>query len=109
LDQKELVKLGAMATITGMTSLLTEILRDMPELRPFADGAFRGALIASNGNGKAPKVVRVATDMGRQDEGDDMAAVKKRSRPTMTAAQKKAVSKRMKAYWAARRAAEKKG
>jgi hypothetical protein len=74
-DLKEYAKRGAEARVAELTAELSEIYRTFPGLR-----AGRAAAAGSS-------------------------AAKRRRRKPMTAAQKKAVSVRMKKYWAARRKA----
>jgi hypothetical protein len=77
-DLKEYARRGAETRVAELTAELSEIYRTFPSLR----GARRGAAAAS----AAP-------------------AAKRRRRKPMSAAQKKAVSVRMKKYWASRRKA----
>jgi hypothetical protein len=75
-DLKAYARRGAEARVAEVTSELNEIYRAFPDLRR---GSTRSA--------------PATTGAGRR-----------RNRKPMSAAQKAAVSKRMKAYWAARRA-----
>jgi hypothetical protein len=73
----------------------------LAQIRDAADGYLRQLTgIDKVGNGRRPTAARKAHDVG---------SGRKRGRPAMTAAQRKAVGERMKKYWAARKkAAEKK-
>lgn len=79
LDLKEYARRGAEARVAELTSELASIYRAFPGLR-----ARRGAAVA-------------------EASGERTAS---RHRKPMTAAQKKAVSIRMKKYWASRRKAQ---
>ena len=79
-DLKEYARLGAEARAVELSAELAEIYRAFPGLR--VRGGRRGASAAAATTGAAPA---------------------RRHRKPMTAAQKKAVSVRMKKYWAARR------
>ena len=74
---QELAKVGARARLTEIQDERSALLAMFPELRA----------------GRAPKATAAAPP------------VKGRKRRTMTAAGRKAVGERMKAYWAAKRAA----
>ena len=76
-DLKEYARRGAEARVAELSAELAEIYRAFPALR--SRGGRRGA------------------------SGGDGAARARRHRKPMTAAQKKAVSVRMKKYWASRR------
>jgi hypothetical protein len=81
LDLKEYARLGAQARVDQLHAELADIYRAFPGLR------------ARRGRGAAARSATVA---------GDTAAPRRRKR-TMTAAQKREVSQRMKRYWAARR------
>jgi hypothetical protein len=81
-DVNKYARLGAEARAAELSAELAEIYRAFPGLR-------RG---------------RPATAAAGGDAGE--AVVRRRHRKPMTAAQKKAVSIRMKKYWASRRKAE---
>lgn len=82
LDLKEYARLGAQARVDQLHAELTEIYRAFPGLRA------RGGRTAAVPAGAAARAT---------------AAPRKRKKRTMTAAQKREVSQRMKRYWAARR------
>ena len=75
IDLKAYARRGAEARVAGITAELNEICKAFPDLR-------RGAATASQVGGSS----------------------RRRKRRGMTAAQKRALSLRMKKYWAARRA-----
>jgi hypothetical protein len=77
-DLKEYARLGAEARVAALSAELAEIYRAFPGLR----------------------------SRGRASATSDGGASSRRHRKPMTAAQKKAVSVRMKKYWAGRRKAE---
>lgn len=82
---RHLARLGAEQRLLLIQNEETAIYREFPELRGFVPKATRTAR-TGDGPGTAGKVRR-------------------RKRPKMTAAQRKAVGLRMKKYWAARKAA----
>src|SRR5688500_17356203 len=92
LNLREYARLGAQARLQELQQEAVEILRNFPDLRggesPFP----------KSGRGRA----RAAGDGGMISSGRPA----KRKRPAMSAAQRKAVSARMKKYWAARRKAK---
>jgi hypothetical protein len=77
IDMKALARAGAEARVRELLDEVEEIRRAFPELREQQRGQKR--------------VARSATEPAR------------RKRPPMSAAQKRAVGQRMKAYWAKRR------
>ena len=83
---RRLARLGAVARLEQLRSEEGAIRAEFPELF----GGARGA-------------------RGRRRSSKAAAPRAKRARRPMTAAQKKAVSRRMKKYWAGRRAAKAKG
>lgn len=83
MDTKELIVLGARARIA-------ELENEIAELRKIADGGARRGRRAKSGGASAPAT---AADSN----------VGTRKRRGMSAAQRKAVSERMRKYWAARR------
>lgn len=81
LDLKDLARRGAIARLAELQAEQAAILKAFPELRRGVRASYA-------------------------EDGVTMAAGRKRRRrPGMSAAQRKAVSVRMKAYWAKRRAA----
>ncbi len=82
IDMKALARAGAEARITELQAEIAELQRAFPG----TGGARRGRKPAS--------------------EAAEPAAKKRRKRPAMTAAQKKAVSDRMRKYWSERRKAK---
>ena len=85
-------RIGAERRLQELRLELAQILKAFPELRsPGLDalGAGKGRRGAKKGAGAAVK-----------------ASSRKRKRPQMSAAQRKAVSERMKKFWAARRKAK---
>jgi hypothetical protein len=80
---KDLARRGAIARLAELQAEQAEILKAFPDLR----GAKRATVAYT-------------------DDGMTMSAVKRRPRRGMSATQRKAVSVRMKAYWAKRRKAE---
>src|SRR4029453_5862939 len=80
IDMKAYARRGAEARIAELTAELNEIYKAFPDLRR---GTGRSATATTGAGGR------------------------RRKRKSMSAAQKAAVSKRMKAYWAARRAKSK--
>lgn len=80
LDLKDLARRGAIARLAELQAETAAILKAFPDLR----GGKRAAVAYT-------------------DDGVTMAASRRRRRWGMSAAQKKAVSVRMKAYWAKRR------
>lgn len=88
MDKAELLRLarvGAQARLATLQQEMTDLLRQFPELRRGRPGR-----PASTGASEAA------------------APAKRRRKNTMTAEQRKAVSERMKKYWASRRTAKKK-
>ena len=83
-DLREYARRGAETRVNELTSELEQIYRTFPELR-------RGAKKGTRGAAAAGAAVGVST---------------RRRRKPMTAAQKRAVSLRMKKYWAERRKAQ---
>ena len=81
IDLKAYARRGAEARVAELTAELNDIYKAFPDLRP-------GGAKASAGGGR----------------GSEIGNGRKRKRRGMTAAQKAEVSKRMKKYWAARRA-----
>ena len=82
-DLKEYARLGAEARVAQLNAELAEIYRAFPGLR--------------GGRGRQ-------TAAAARASGEDAAPVRRRRRrKPMTAAQRKAVSARMKKYWAGRR------
>jgi hypothetical protein len=77
-DLREYARLGAQARVAQLNAELAEIYRTFPGLRSGRGGAGRTAPAES-------------------------AATRMRRRKPMSAAQRRAVSQRMKKYWAARR------
>jgi hypothetical protein len=102
IDFRSLARLGAQARLEQIQAECKALLDEFPELRrtaPTVDGP-RGSEI---GNGRL-----TARGPGRGSEignGRSAAIGAARSRRPMTAAEKKAVSVRMKKYWAGRRKA----
>jgi len=90
-DLKQYAKRGAEARITELNSELEAIYGAFPDLRK-GPGARRG------------RPAKVVVNHEEQATGSSPAGVRRRRRK-MSAAQKKAVGLRMKAYWAARKAA----
>jgi hypothetical protein len=86
MDMRELAQLGAAQRVAEIRAELAEIQRAFPAMR-----AGRRVETGSGGGTLLP-------------EGGKR---KRRRRPPMSAAQKAEVSRRMKKYWAARRAAKK--
>ena len=80
IDLKAYARRGAEARIAELTAELNDIFKAFPDLRGGAKAGAGGGRGSEIGNGR------------------------KRKRRGMTAAQKAEVSKRMKAYWAGRRA-----
>lgn len=80
-DLKEYARLGAQARVQELQAELAEIYRTFPGLRTGRRGATAAAKQSPSGTAR-------------------------RKRRTMTAAQKREVSQRMKRYWAARRKAQ---
>jgi hypothetical protein len=103
IDFRSLARLGAQARLEQIQAECKALLDEFPELRrtaPTVDGP-RGSEI---GNGRL-----TARGPGRGSEvgnGRSAALAAARSRRPMTAAEKKAVSIRMKKYWAERRKAK---
>jgi len=83
LDLKDLARRGAIARLAELQAEATAILKAFPELK-------RGAAIVANTDDGTTILP------GRNSR-------RRRGRPPMSAAQRKAVSVRMKRYWAARR------
>jgi hypothetical protein len=88
---RRLARLGAMARLTQLREEEAAIRSEFPEL--FGRGAPRPTRIA----GGRQRVVLVAEDAG------SARGPRRRSRKPMSAAQRKAVSERMRKYWAERR------
>ena len=86
IDMKGLALMGARLRLTQIDAERKELLSAFPSLRPTA------------GTQEAPP--------RRSGMPGQRALAKTRSRPKMTAAQKKAVGARMKKYWAERKAKE---
>src|SRR5438093_9290881 len=84
-ELRRLAQMGARARLLELDQERTHLLREFPGLRR-ASGVFDGESTAPGTDGRSlePK--------------------KRRRRPRMSAAARKAVSARMKAYWASRRA-----
>jgi hypothetical protein len=82
-DMKEYARLGAEARVAQLHAELNEIYRAFPGLRARRSGT---------GTAKAP---------AQSPKG-----ARRRGRRTMTAAQRREVSQRMKRYWAGRRRAQ---
>lgn len=82
LDLKDLARRGAIARLAELQAETAAILRAFPDLR------------------------RGASSAGYTDDGTTVRSNRRRRRKPMSAAQKRAVSVRMKAYWAQRRAAK---
>ena len=87
-DLLRLARSGAEARVTELRRELETIYRSFPDLRRRGGGR-----ASARGNGAAPR--------GRASRGS-------RKRRGWTAAQRRAVAERMKRYWAARRAGQKK-
>jgi hypothetical protein len=90
-DLKEYARLGAEARVAQLNEELAEIYRTFPDLRA------RGARAIG---GRRPGRPTAANDSA------EPATLRRRRRKPMSAAQRKAVSLRMKKYWAGRRKAE---
>jgi hypothetical protein len=94
IDLKEYAKRGAEVRLQELLAELTNIYKAFPDLRRrSAMGPERGSEV---GNGRI-----IASGPGRGPEGGNG-----RSRKRMSAAARKAVSIRMKKYWAQRRKAK---
>ena len=99
-DMKAFARRGAEARITELNAELAEIYRAFPELRRSS----------GSGRGRRPRSVMPNQGAALRDMGaaanatfqTEEAPSKKRKRRKMTAAERKAVSKRMKKYWAER-------
>lgn len=74
------------------------------QLQRDVDALQKAAGILAGGQAKAPAIPKAKPK--RKPRAKAQAAKAKRKRPTMDAAARKAVSKRMKAYWAKRRKAK---
>ena len=83
---KALARTGAETRIRELRDEIAEIERAFPELR-----------------GRALRRFEVKRGRPAKAEGASEAPVRKRKRPAMSAAQRKAVGERMKKYWAERK------
>lgn len=81
-DLKEYARRGAQARVAELQAELARIFRAFPDLRVAGPGRRARAAVAADITAPVPA---------------------RRRRPRMTAAQRKAVSARMKKYWAERR------
>jgi hypothetical protein len=90
-DLKEYARLGAEARVAQLNEELSEIYRTFPDLR-------RQSARATSGRGPGRPAAA--------DTSEPAGARRRRRRKPMSAAQRKAVSLRMKKYWAGRRKAQ---
>lgn len=90
IQTSELLQKGARLAVNELATQLADLIEAVPTIRPDAQAAF-GVIINPGRNGHVKRA-------------EPATSPKRRTRPKMTAAQRREVSKRMSRYWAARRA-----
>jgi hypothetical protein len=98
-DLREYARRGATVRASELNAELAEIYRAFPDLR--RGGASTGSTGKTDGRTRAGRAARLAAE-GNATSGSTTT----RRRRTMSAADRKAVSERMRRYWAQRRKAK---
>lgn len=102
-DLREYARRGATARVSELKAELAEIYRAFPDLSRARASAMGSEVASRAGDGRtrAARAARVASATGSSP-----ATPTRRRRRTMSAAARKAVSERMRKYWAQRRKAK---